>query len=274
MSMLKIIVAVSLLLLLPVPGRDACAAEFPFGAKLLAPDQDTYETSGEGGRVAGSDHLPSLDEDDAYADQVGRIIADPLEPVNRAFFVINDVILEHAARPLSAGYTFVTPEFMRKGISNFFYNLNFPVRFTNNLLQGKPLAAGVEMSRFIFNTTAGLGGLFNPAEKLETVVPVSDEDTGQTMGVWGIGEGLYLVWPLLGPKTLRDTVGLGGDYLLSPTTWIDDPWQLGLGLSALEVVNNLDQILDMYDQLKLGAVDPYASVRDAYVQNRRAKIRQ
>jgi phospholipid-binding lipoprotein MlaA len=178
------------------------------------------------------------------------------------------------ARPLSAGYTFATPEFMRKGISNFFYNLNFPVRFANNLFQGKPLAAGVEMSRFIFNTTAGLGGLFNPAGNLETVVPVSDEDTGQTLGVWGIGEGLYIVWPLLGPKTLRDTVGLGGDYLLSPTTWIDDPWQLGLGLSALEVVNNLDQILDMYDQLKLGAVDPYTSVRDAYVQNRRAKIRQ
>jgi phospholipid-binding lipoprotein MlaA len=89
-----------------------------------------------------------------------------------------------------------------------------------------------------------------------------------------VGEGLYIVWPLLGPKTLRDTVGLGGDYLLSPTTWIDDPWQLGVGLTALEIVNNLDQILDMYDQLKLGAVDQYASVRDAYVQNRRAKIRQ
>ncbi|MDR2124766.1 MAG: VacJ family lipoprotein [Desulfovibrio sp.] len=272
--MLRVVVAVSLLLLLPVPGRDAGAAEFSFGAKLLAPDQDTYETSGEGGRAAGSGHLPSLDEDDAYADQVGRVVADPLEPVNRAVFVVNDLFLEHAARPLSAAYTFVTPEFMRTGISNFFYNLNFPVRFTNNLLQGKPLAAGVEMSRFIFNSTAGLGGLFNPAGQLEPVVPVGDEDTGQTLGVWGAGEGLYLVWPLLGPKTLRDSIGFAGDYLLSPTTWIDDPWELGLGLTTLEIVNNLDQILDMYDQLKLGAVDPYASVRDAYVQNRRAKIRQ
>jgi phospholipid-binding lipoprotein MlaA len=271
--MLKAAVVLSLLLLLPAPGRDARAAEFPFAAKLLAPDQDTYDTTGEENRPAVGTP-PSLDDDDAYADQVGRIIADPLEGFNRAIFVFNDFVLEYAARPLSAGYTFVTPEFMREGISNFFYNLNFPVRFANNLFQGKPLAAGVEMSRFILNSTAGLGGLFNPAAKLETVVPVGDEDTGQTLGVWGVGEGLYVVWPLLGPKTLRDSVGWAGDYLLSPTTWIDAPNELDWGLPVIEIVNNLEQILDLYDQLKRGAIDPYSSVRDAYVQNRRAKARQ
>ncbi|MDR1945773.1 MAG: VacJ family lipoprotein [Desulfovibrio sp.] len=270
--MLKLVVAA--FLLIPVFASGAYAASvFP---ALGPPAAFLVPASGVSAAAAESSHtanpgLPSLDDDDAYLDQVGQSIADPLEGFNRAAFAFNDFMLESVGRPLYDGYSFVTPEFMRTGISNFFYNLNFPVRFVNNLFQGKPLAAGVEMSRFILNSTAGLGGLIDVAGNMETVVPVEDEDTGQTLGTWGVGEGFYIVWPLLGPKTLRDTIGLGGDYLFSPTTWIE-PWEVVVGLSVTAVFNDLGDILDLYDQLKQGAVEPYSSVRDAYVQYRRAKI--
>ncbi|MDR0826854.1 MAG: VacJ family lipoprotein [Desulfovibrio sp.] len=222
-------------------------------------------------RKAPNGHIPSLDDDDAYLDRAEEIIADPIEGFNRAVFEFNDVILEHVGRPMYEAYAFVTPEFMRDGLANFFHNLDFPVRFANNLLQGRPLAAGVEMSRFILNTTAGLGGFFDVAGGLESAVPVEDEDMGQTLGVWGVGEGFYIVWPFAGPKTLRDSVGWGVDQVFSPTTYLQ-PWELSLGVWGIEVFNNLDRVLDLYDNLKQGAVEPYASVRDAYVQYRRAKI--
>ena len=215
--------------------------------------------------------VKSLDEDDDYLDAHAQVVADPIEPWNRAMFKFNDAMLDYVARPAYKGYAYVTPQFVRTGIKNFFHNLAFPVRFVNNLLQGRPRAAGVEMSRFILNTTAGLGGLFDVAKDKEPVVPVEDEDMGQTFGVWGAGEGFYIVWPLLGPSTLRDSTGMVGDYFLDPVTYVQ-PWELSLGIDAGRTFNELDDILDLYDDLKRAAIEPYSSVRDAYVQYRRAKI--
>ena len=212
-----------------------------------------------------------LDEDDDYLDAHAQVVADPLEPWNRAMLKFNDAMLDYVARPVYRGYAYVTPQFARTGIKNFFHNLAFPVRFVNNLLQGRPKAAGVEMSRFILNTTAGLGGLFDVAKDKKPIVPVEDEDMGQTFGVWGAGEGFYIVWPLLGPSTLRDSTGMVGDYFLDPVTYVQ-PWELSLGISAGKTFNELDDILDLYDDLKRVAIEPYSSVRDAYVQYRRAKI--
>jgi phospholipid-binding lipoprotein MlaA len=215
--------------------------------------------------------VPSLDEDDEnYLDQVARV-PDPLEPWNRAMFRFNDALMDHVARPAYKGYAYVTPEFMRSGIKNFFHNLAFPVRFVNNLLQGRPRAAGVEMSRFILNSTAGLGGLIDVAKSHKPVVPVEDEDFGQTLGVWGVGEGFYIVWPLLGPSSARDTVGLVGDAFLDPVNYVQ-PWWLALSIDAGKTFNELDDILDLYDDLKRVAVEPYSSMRDAYIQYRKAKI--
>lgn len=211
------------------------------------------------------------DIENEYLDAAGSLIPDPLEPWNRAVYTFNDALIEYAARPAYKGYAYVTPKFMRTGIKNFFHNLSFPVRFVNNLLQGRGRAAGVEMSRFILNTTAGLGGLFDVAQYHEPVVPVEDEDFGQTLGVWGVGEGCYIIWPLLGPSTIRDSVGMAGDYFLTPTTYIQ-PWELGFGIKAGQVFNGLDDVLDLYDTLKGSAVEPYTSMRDAYVQYRRAKL--
>ena len=214
---------------------------------------------------------PNIDDEEDYLDVVGEIVADPIEPWNRAMFKFNDVLLENVARPAYKGYAYVTPKFMRTGIKNFFHNLAFPGRFINNLLQGRPKAAGVEMSRFVLNTTAGLGGLIDVAKHHKPIVEVEDEDLGQTLGVWGAGEGFYIVWPFLGPSTVRDSVGLVGDYFLDPVTYVK-PWEAGLAISAGRTFNELDDILDLYDTMKRAAIEPYSSMRDAYVQYRRAKI--
>lgn len=215
--------------------------------------------------------VPSLDEDDEYLNaHHGQVVADPFEAWNRAVFKFNDVLLDKVARPAYKGYAYVTPQFMRTGIKNFFHNLSFPVRFANNLLQGRGKAAGVEMSRFVLNTTAGLGGFFDVAKSKKPIVPVEDEDMGQTFAVWGAGEGFYIVWPLLGPSTARDSLGMVGDYFLEPVSYVR-PWELSLGISAGKTFNELDDVLDLYDDLRRAALEPYTSVRDAYVQYRRAK---
>ncbi len=214
---------------------------------------------------------PSLDDDDSYLDAAAPVVADPLEVWNRGVFRVNDVVLDYVARPAYRGYAYVTPEFLRTGLKNVFHNLAFPVRFVNNLLQGKGKAAGVEMSRFVLNTTAGLGGFFNVAKYHKPVVPVDDEDLGQTFGVWGMGEGFYIVWPLLGASTARDSAGRVGDYFLDPLTYVE-PWELSWGLAAGRTFNQLDDILDLYDDMKRSAIEPYSAVRDAYVQYRRAKV--
>jgi phospholipid-binding lipoprotein MlaA len=215
--------------------------------------------------------LPPSDVDEDYLEELAPVVRDPLEGWNRAVFRFNDALIEHAARPAYRGYVYVTPDFMRTGIKNFFHNAAFPARFVNNLLQGRGRAAGVEMSRFMLNTTAGLGGLFDVAKHHEPIVPVEDEDMGQTFGVWGAGEGFYIVWPLLGPSTARDSLGLVGDYFLDPFSYFY-PWEVDVGLRAVSVFNGLDEMLDLYDALKGSAIEPYSSVRDAYVQYRQAKI--
>ncbi len=213
-----------------------------------------------------------LDADADYLDAVGPNVPDPLEGWNRAVHSFNDGFINYAARPAYNAYAYVTPDFFRTGVKNFFHNLAFPVRFTNNLLQGKGRAAGVEMSRFVLNTTAGLGGIIDVAKSHKPIVPVDDdEDFGQTLGVWGIGEGFYIVWPLLGPSTARDTVGLTGDYFLDPVTYVK-PWALGAGVGAFRTFNQLDAIMDQYDAVNDLAVEPYTAFRNAYIQNRRARL--
>ena len=213
----------------------------------------------------------SLDDDDAMLDNVSVSVADPLKPLNRVIHSFNDGVVDYVARPLYTGYAYVTPRFVRTGIGNAFHNALFPVRFVNNILQGKGKAAGVEMSRFILNTTAGLGGLINVAKNHKTIVPVSDEDLGQTFGVWGMGEGIYLVLPFFGPSTLRDTVGKVGDHFLDPLTYVS-PTGLSLGLKGGRTFNELDSVLDQYDNINRMAVEPYTAFRDAYIQHRRALI--
>lgn len=231
-----------------------------------------------GSNVVGDDYFDDDQHLDDYAPQ--SLVADPLEGWNRFWFSFNDVFIEYAARPVSKAYDFVMPEFLQTGFKNFFRNLRAPVRMANCLLQGKGQKAGVEFSSFFLNTLAGFGGFFDVAAELEPVVPRSNEDFGQTLGVWGMGEGIYLVLPFAGPSNARDLVGAGGDYLIgrysNPITIIFDDldWRVDLGISALAVFNSLGDILSAYDTVKGIAVDPYSAMRDGMTQLRRNAIAQ
>ena len=234
--------------------------------------QSGYEN---GGASAISDNsIPSLDDDDEYLEAIGshQVIADPIEPWNRFWFKFNDVTYDYVLRPLHKGYAFITPQPVRTGIGNFFTNLGGPVRMINCLLQGKGNEAGVEFSSFVLNSTLGLGGLVDLASRSKPVVEPTGEDGGQTLGVWGLGEGMYIVWPLLGPSNVRDSLGMGMDYFMSPTTYLVDDWRLSVGMGTLKVFNSFDEVLDTYDTMKGMSVEPYTSLRDAFTQYRRSQI--
>jgi phospholipid-binding lipoprotein MlaA len=207
-------------------------------------------------------------------------ISDPLEPINRAIFKFNDGVYDYVFRPVAKGYTRVVPEPAREGIGNFFHNLRFPIRFVNSALQGKFERAGREGGKFLVNTVAGLGGFIRISDEVPALATIPGEDTGQTFGSWGIGKGPYLVLPILGPGTARDTVGAIGDHFLSPLNW--DPrgniewytWRVETGVTVVSVVNSLPDLLATYDAPTKDALDPYIAVRSAYVQYREAAVKQ
>lgn len=216
----------------------------------------------------------SLDDDDDFLHEAfaTQTIPDPLEGWNRAMFALNDGIITYVARPVSKAWVAVTPDKAREGLGNFFDNLLFPVRFVNNLLQGKGYAAGQEFGRFIINTTAGLGGFINyTGLHHPELAKLNDEDFGQTLGVWGMGEGVYLYWPLFGPSNIRDTIGIAGDWLADPLTWLE-PWWAPWAVKGGRTVNNLEEILSLYEDMTKSAIEPYTAMRDAFTQYRRARI--
>ena len=206
------------------------------------------------------------------ADQSNHaIVADPLEGFNRAVFIFNDKLYMYGLKPIAKGYARVVPSFARKGVKNFFNNLFFPIRFVNNLLQGKGEAAGMEFSAFFINTTLGFGGLNDFAQKY-VGIRLQDEDFGQTLGSYGIGNGFYLMLPVLGPSSLRDAVGRAGDWLVNPINYAE-PWELSWGLWGLEKVNWISFHIGEYEAFKKASIDPYTAMRNAYVQNRNALVK-
>ncbi len=231
-------------------------------------DKDALATSREQATIQ------ALDDDDRYLEEgfETQVIPDPIENWNRTMFALNNGLVTMVAKPVNAVYTHVVPGQFREGIGNFFTNLLFPVRFINNLLQGKGQAAGKEFSRFIINTSAGIGGFFDVAATHPDLQDHVDADFGQTLGVWGVGEGFYLYWPIFGPSNPRDTVGRVGDWLMDPLTYYVRPWRVTLSIQALRAVNDLDSTLDLYDDITKSAIDPYTAIRDGYTQYRRAKI--
>lgn len=200
-------------------------------------------------------------------------IADPLEPWNRVWFRFNDFLMLKIAKPVYTGYTYITPKEMRSGLSNFLHNVQMPVRFVNSLLQGKVPQAIGELGKFIVNSTAGFGGVFNITERNKARVPMDPEHAsfGYTLATWGVGEGIYLVWPVLGPSTIRNTIGMAGDYFASPFYWCIKPrgsverWTAA-GVQVGLKFNDLGSQISAYEELTKSAVEPYSAVRDAYVK--------
>ncbi|MEC3764398.1 MlaA family lipoprotein [Cupriavidus sp. SS-3] len=190
---------------------------------------------------------------------------DPLEPMNRAIFSVNDKLDQYVAMPVAKGYKAVTPEPVRAAVSNFYSNLADIGNFANNLLQGKGVAAAESFMRVAMNSVLGLGGLIDIATPAG--LPKHSQDFGLTLGTWGVPSGPYLVLPLFGPSSFRDGAGLYVNFWFDPTTYAEPAVRNSVyGMNVVDVRTNL---LGATDLLKLAALDKYAFVRDAYLQRRR-----
>jgi phospholipid-binding lipoprotein MlaA len=196
--------------------------------------------------------------------------SDPLEPVNRGVFWVNDKFDVYMLTPVAKGWDFVAPDPVQTSVANFFRNLRFPVHFLNDVLQGKARAAGHDVARFVVNSTAGVVGLFDPATRLG--LKRSDEDFGQTLGHYGVPSGPYLVLPLLGPSNVRDTAGGIADGAATVRPFFVDTL-VTIGVRAGEAVNARSRVIDEIEEERASAFDWYVFVRDAYLQRRRAQVR-
>jgi len=201
-----------------------------------------------------------------------REFNDPYENTNRFFYKIDDGLDTYVLRPVAVAYRAVVPGAVRRPVHNVLDNLVNPVRFANDVIQGKPRRAGDTMMRFIINTTAGAGGLFDVAEKVG--YKRHPTDFGVTLALWGVGEGPFLFLPLLGPSNPRDISGYGVDVGLDPLTYASfgGITALELGRYGLGVVDERERLIDPIDSVKRTALDPYATFRSLYRQNRQSEI--
>jgi phospholipid-binding lipoprotein MlaA len=211
-----------------------------------------------------------LFEDEFDEDRVQ--VADPLAFWNRAMFHFNDKFYFWVLKPVARGYRAVVPSPVRIGVKNFFTNLTTPIRLANCILQWKWRAANAEFARFMLNSTVGVLGFGNPAKKYPKLNS-TEEDLGQTLGAYGLGNGFYLVWPVLGPSTLRDSVGMVGDLYLNPVSYVE-PTQAAVGITSYKIVNDTSFQIGDYESLKKAAINPYEALRDAYIQHRESKVKE
>jgi phospholipid-binding lipoprotein MlaA len=194
---------------------------------------------------------------------------DPFEPMNRAVFNFNDGLDRYVAVPVAKGYQKVTPQPLRTAVSNFFSNLGDLSNAANALLQLKITDATEDIIRFAFNSTFGLGGLLDWATPAG--LPKHHQDFGLTLGHWGIPSGPYLVLPLFGPSTVRDSMGLVVDVKFNPLNYMEPA--VRNPLYVLQFVSVRSDLLGASDLLQQAALDKYSFVRDAYTQQRRARLR-
>ena len=193
----------------------------------------------------------------------GSIVStdDPYEEVNRSVFYFNEGLDDYVGEPVSSAYDFITPNFVQTGIGNFFNNLKDINVILNDLMQGKLLQAGEDTGRFLLNTSAGLGGILDIATHVG--LEKHNEDFAQTLGVWGVPKGPYLVLPIVGPATSRGVPGMVFDAAANPATYIPIP------IRSLEMLNmraNAEGTLKVIDE---GALDPYLFTRESFLQSRK-----
>ena len=209
-------------------------------------------------------------------------IFDPLSGYNRIMTTFNDKVFINILNPISKGYAYIIHEDIRIGIDNFFENIMFPVRFTNNLLQLKFQNSTEEVERFIVNTLWGIAGFMDPATK-ELDIKAHKEDFGQTLGFYGVGEGFHIVLPFLGPSNLRDIAGIVTDSYVSPLSTSGDKYAQykipntfleQVGIKTFDVINSNSLKLGQYESLKKYALDLYPFLRDIYTQARKKQIEE
>ncbi len=194
---------------------------------------------------------------------------DRFESANRAIYQFNDAIDRATLKPIAKGYKKVTPEWFRRGVGNFFSNLRYPVTIINQLLQAKPTEAARDTGRFLTNTVLGLGGVLDVGTRIG--LEKNDEDFGQTLGVWGVPSGPFLMLPFFGPSSVRDAPSTAAEAFVDATTYIDMPWEALWGLRAVNIVDRRAQLLALDPTLER-AFDKYAFVRNAWLQRREYQV--
>ncbi len=196
---------------------------------------------------------------------------DPWESFNDKTFYFNFNLADHyAIKPAAEVWSKALPQKVRESLANAFYNLAMPKRFVNKVLQGRLPGAGIELTRFVLNTTAGIAGLFDVASRLG--LDKSDADSGQTFAVYGAKPGPYLVLPLLPPLTVRDAFGFAADSFMDPLSWFVTPIGADFGRAAASRINERADNMKLYDDVEDTSLDLYAAVRNGYLQRRRKSI--
>jgi len=275
-----------LLLVLAMSGCAASQNSTEAGSKVqpalphLAPTPAVIDSepvySADDGLFTEDDGLFDEEDDDLFNDDEpikvdeSTEISDPFYYFNKAMFHVNDKLYFWILRPTARGYKAITPQFFRVGVANFFHNITMPIRFTSSLLQGDITSTGTELGRFTINSTIGLLGVMDPAAQYLNWQP-NNQDMGLTLGKYGIANGPYIVWPVFGPSTLRDTVGRSTDYFLSPLTYLQ-PDKLSITVQAVEKVNATYFSLGDYEAFKQAYIDPYERMKEFYIEYRAAKI--
>ena len=227
----------------------------------------------------------------AQADEGAGEEYDPWEPFNTSIFEFNRQVDRFVLKPVAKGYNFIMPDVVQVGISNIFSNLRFAPRFLNNIFQGKFKGAGIEMGRFLINSTAGVAGFFDVAKEFDLVTP--EEDFGQTLGFYGVKPGPYLVLPLLPPFNVRDFTGFIGDIALNPINWLVAPIIEVNGVPSViahknrmtstfvqtgsrvgEIINERSRNLEKFQGVEEATLDLYTAVRNAYLQTRAKAVKE
>lgn len=243
------------------------ASSDPVAAMIASAAPEVDHSASEPIRVAQAQ--PSAEE---KVEGEGDEEYDPLEKFNEVMFEVNRNLDRFVLKPIAMVYSWVVPEPIEILIANGFDNIAFVPRAGNSLLQGKWGGATREVARFLINSTLGIGGLFDAARYWG--IEKSREDFGQTLGVWGLGPGPYLVLPLLEPMTIRDGIGRGVDALMNPLTWVGPSIYIGLAMKAAEMVNDRALNLELFQGLEESVIDLYSAVRNGYLRRREQMIKE
>lgn len=219
--------------------------------------------------------------EEEFSEHETETIIDPLSGYNRVMTSVNDNLMMYVFIPISKAYAYILPQPLRLGLSNAIDNIQFPIRFANNLLQGKFQNSSDELERFIINSTVGIAGLMDVASNhMTTPIPAHDEDFGQTLGHYGVGPGFHIVLPLFGPSNVRDTLGLVVDGYTSPLVYVENlekykiPDNMDHSIAILmgSFINRTSLHLGEYENLREDAIDLYPFFRDTYEQKRDSDI--
>ena len=214
------------------------------------------------------------DDEEAFEEEGEELtIADPLYYFNKGIWYFNDFVYLRLGEPAAKGYNYVVPETVRSGIRNFFRNLYTPVRLVSCLLQAKWEQAGTETGRLLINSTFGVLGFADMAVEEEwTGWEIAQEDMGQVFGAWGIGHGFYLMLPIVGPSSARDGVGRLANSQLDPITWFDITFWEYAAIWSYREFNYYSFYAGEYKKFREMSLDPYAAMRDAYIQFRARQV--